>query len=377
MIIKSKRVWDGERFTAGSVKMENGKITECPGYGVSADIDFGERRIVPGFIDIHTHGGFGCDIMDTDEEGIKKWVSRVPQFGVTSFLATTFTDSRESTLKAIQNVVNVYNSYDKGAEILGINLEGPFIGTEYVGGMEERWIQSPDIAEYDLYHDAAEGLVRICTVAPEREGAFALLDHIVGRGVIPSAGHTGADYETIQRAVAHGLRNMTHTFNCMTPLHHRAPGCVGAAMLNDELFCECACDDHMVSAPAAAILSKMKGRRKLILITDALACQGMPPGIFYTSGHHTEVREDGSCVEVGTGMYMGCSFGMNAAFKIAVQKAGIEMANVVDACSLNAAVLLGIADKKGRLLPGYDADIVVLNEDYSVEQTFCRGIAQL
>ncbi len=373
MIIKSKRVWYKEDFIPDAVKIENGRIIERLGYDVPADIDYGSRMLLPGFIDIHTHGGFGVDIMDTDEAGIKKWALRVPEFGVTSFLAATFTDSRKSTLKAIKNVVNVYKEHGKGAEILGINLEGPFIGLEYAGGMEERWIQAPDIREYDLYHDAAEGLVKICTIAPEREGAFALLDHITARGVIPSAGHTAADYDTIQKAVNHGLKNITHTFNCMTALHHRAPGCVGAAMLNDRLFCECACDGHMVSAPAAAILSKMKGREKLIFVTDALACQGMPPGVFYTSGHNTEVREDGSCVEIGTGMYMGCSLGMNAIFRIAVQEAEIELVNVVDACSLNAAVLLGMDDRKGRLLPGFDADITVLNEDYSVEQTLCRG----
>ncbi len=377
MIIKSTRVWAKDNFVPDSIKIEDGKITERLGYDIPADFDFGDRMILPGFIDIHTHGGFGCDIMDTDEDGIRKWVAEVPKFGVTSFLATTFTDSRESTLKAIENVVNVYNRGADGAEILGINLEGPFIGTEYVGGMEEKWILAPDIAEYDLYHDAAAGLVKICTIAPERDGAFELLDHIVSRGVIPSAGHTAADYETINKAVTHGLRNMTHTYNCMSPFHHRKPGCVGAAMLNDELFCECACDDLMVSSPAVTILSKMKGREKLILITDALALQGMPPGVFYTSGHYTEVREDGGCVEVGTGMYMGCSLGMNSVFKIAIEKSGIEMASVVDACSLNAAVLLGIDDKKGRLLPGFDADITVLNDDYSVEQTFCKGVAQL
>lgn len=377
MILKSSRCWNGETFAAAAIEIENGRVRRWLAYETPADIDYGALRVVPGFIDLHTHGGFGCDLMKTNEAGVRTWLRGVPKFGTTALLATTFTDSRQSQLKAIQNVVNVCKEGYAGAEVLGIYLEGPFIGTEYVGGMEARWIQAPSIEEYDLYHAAGQGMIRLCTVAPEREGAFELIDYLVSLGVIPAAGHTAADYETICRAAEHGLRDMTHTFNCMSPLHHRKPGCVGAAMLNDELFCECICDNAMVSIPAARILAKMKGREKLIFVTDALALQGMPPGVFFTSGFNTEVREDGSCVEVGTGMYMGSTLGMNHIVKIAAEECKIDFASVMDAASYNAATLLGLQERKGRILPDYDADIAVLADDYSVVQTYCRGVAQL
>ncbi|HPX32223.1 MAG TPA: N-acetylglucosamine-6-phosphate deacetylase [Erysipelotrichaceae bacterium] len=377
MIIKSKRVWGESTFSPAALLIENGKVAKWLPYDSKADVDYNNHMIIPGLIDIHTHGGFGCDAIDTDEQGIKTWVKGVTKFGTTSLLVTTFSCSHQTQIKSIENVVNVVNDGYSGAEILGIYLEGPFLGTEYVGGMDIKYIINPDIDEYNSYHKVADGLIKICAVAPEKPGAAEFIDHLVKLNVIPTAAHTAATFEQINEANKHGLLNMTHTYNCMSPLKHRDPGCVGAAMLNDNLYAELICDNSMVSVPACKILAKMKGKEKLILVTDSLALQGMPPGIFDCGGFCAEVTQDGSVKEVGTGMYLGSTLGLNNILRIAVQLCEMDLETAINASSYNAARLLNIADKKGRILPGYDADIAVFDDDFNTIQTYCKGVSQL
>jgi N-acetylglucosamine-6-phosphate deacetylase len=375
MIIKSTRIWDGENFIPDSLFIEDGKIIDRKGYDVEADFDYSDSMIWPGFIDIHTHGGFGTDIMATDPNGIRTWMKEVTKLGTTSLLATTFTDSHDNQIKAIKNVMDVLKNGYEGAEILGFNYEGPYLNKVYAGGQPEQYIVDPNIEEYDKFNSLAEGHLKVISVAVEKDEGFKFCDHIKDSGVIISAGHTNATYEEIEEARSHGLRNMTHTYNCMSPLHHRKPGCVGAAYLFDDLYTELICDGSMVSVQACKVLFKMKPQDKVIMITDSLACQGMnQPGYqFDCGGFWGEVLEDGSVVEVGTGMFLGSTLGMNSIVKTAVKRCGVDFKTAVMASSLNAATLLDVADRKGRLEKGYDADIVVLDDDFNVIQTYCLG----
>ena len=375
IVIKSKRVWDGENFIPDSLFIEDGKIVDRKGYDVEADIDYEDYMIWPGFIDIHTHGGFGTDIMVTDAEGIRTWVKEVTKLGTTSLLATTFTDSHDNQVKAINNVVEVMKNGYTGAEILGLNYEGPYLNKEYAGGMPEQYIVEPNVEEYDEFYKLAEGHLKVMSIAVEKDKDFQFTDHVSDSGVIVSAGHTNATFQDIEMARSHGLKNMTHTYNCMSPLHHRKPGCIGAAYLFDDLYTELICDGSMVSVEACKVLFKMKPQDKVVMITDSLACQGFTtPGYqFDCGGFWGEVLEDGSVVEVGTGMFLGSTLGMNSIVKTAVKRCGVDYKTAVCASSLNAATLLNIADHKGKLEKGYDADIVVINDDYDVIQTYCLG----
>lgn len=377
MLIKSKNVWIDDQFQAATVEIENNQISNIFDYNHDADVDYGSKRIVPGFIDIHTHGGFGTDIMETNPEGIRNWTKNLPKTGVTSFLATTFTDSYEHQMTSIKNVVEVMNNGYEGSEILGINLEGPYLNKEYAGGMMEEYIVDPNFDEFNQFYEACDGKLKAIAYAPEKDKDYKFLDHLVSLGLVVSAGHTNATYEQIMEAQKHGLKNMNHVFNCMSPLKHRAPGCVGAAMLNDELYAELICDNAMVQNPAAKILSDMKKKDKLIFITDALAYQGFKEGRFMCGSFDTVIQADGSCIEYGTGMYLGSTIGLNDTLRNAIEKANIKLDWAIAASSLNAARMLGVDNRKGRIEIGYDADIVVMNDDYTIAQTYCRGISQL
>lgn len=379
MIIQSKRVWISGQFLEAQLEVENGKIVSILDYGKKdVDFDYGDKRIVPGFIDVHTHGYGGFDTNDANPEGLRNWLKKIPSEGVTALCPTTITQTFEVLSKAVKNVADVVEEGYEGAEILGIHFEGPYLDMVYKGAQPEQCIVKPTVEEFKKYQEYANGLIKIITMATEKDENFELTKYCAQNGVVVSMGHSAATYEEACMAVANGANSMTHVFNGMTPLHHRKPGLVGAAMRFRDVFGEIICDGNHSTYAVLNDYFIAKGRDYAVMITDSLMVKGLPVGtIVKFGGNDIELFPDGSAHLVEAGSLAGSTLKVNDGLRILVEKALVPFDSALNSCTLNPARLLRIDDHKGKLMAGYDADIVVLNDDYSVEQTYCKGKASL
>lgn len=375
MIIQSKRIWVLGQFIEAQLELEDGKIKNVLAYGAKpADKDYGERRIVPGFIDVHTHGAYGFDTNDAEEEGLRNWMKHIPEEGVTGICPTTITQKEEVLTKAVKNVAKVVADGYEGAEILGIHFEGPYLDMVYKGAQPEQCIVKPDVEQFKRYQKAADGLIKIITMATERDEDFELTRYCAANDVRVSIGHSAATIEEAGMAIANGATSMTHIFNGMTPFHHRKPGLVGAAMRFRDTFGEVICDGNHSTPDALNDLFMAKGRDYTIMITDALMVKGLPVGTkVLFGGNEIELYPDGSAHLTGAKSLAGSTLKVNEGLKVLVEKAMIPWDYAINSCTLNPARYLNVDDRKGKLVAGYDADIVVLNDDYSVEMTYVRG----
>ena len=375
MIIQSKRIWVLGQFIEAQLELEDGKIKNVLAYGAKpADKDYGERRIVPGFIDVHTHGAYGFDTNDAEEEGLRNWMKHIPEEGVTGICPTTITQTEEVLTKAVKNVAKVVADGYEGAEILGIHFEGPYLDMVYKGAQPEQCIVKPDVEQFKRYQKAADGLIKIITMATERDEDFELTRYCAANDVRVSIGHSAATIEEAGMAIANGATSMTHIFNGMTQFHHRKPGLVGAAMRFRDTFGEVICDGNHSTPDALNDLFMAKGRDYTIMITDALMVKGLPVGTkVLFGGNEIELYPDGSAHLTGAKSLAGSTLKVNEGLKVLVEKAMIPWDYAINSCTLNPARYLNVDDRKGKLVAGYDADIVVLNDDYSVEMTYVRG----
>ena len=375
MIIQSKRIWVLGQFIEAQLELEDGKIKNVLAYGAKpADKDYGERRIVTGFIDVHTHGAYGFDTNDAEEEGLRNWMKHIPEEGVTGICPTTITQIEEVLTKAVKNVAKVVADGYEGAEILGIHFEGPYLDMVYKGAQPEQCIVKPDVEQFKRYQKAADGLIKIITMATERDEDFELTRYCAANDVRVSIGHSAATIEEAGMAIANGATSMTHIFNGMTPFHHRKPGLVGAAMRFRDTFGEVICDGNHSTPDALNDLFMAKGRDYTIMITDALMVKGLPVGTkVLFGGNEIELYPDGSAHLTGAKSLAGSTLKVNEGLKVLVEKAMIPWDYAINSCTLNPARYLNVDDRKGKLVAGYDADIVVLNDDYSVEMTYVRG----
>ena len=375
MIIQSKRIWVLGQFIEAQLELEDGKIKNVLAYGAKpADKDYGERRIVPGFIDVHTHGAYGFDTNDAEEEGLQNWMKHIPEEGVTGICPTTITQTEEVLTKAVKNVAKVVADGYEGAEILGIHFEGPYLDMVYKGAQPEQCIVKPDVEQFKRYQKAADGLIKIITMATERDEDFELTRYCAANDVRVSIGHSAATIEEAGMAIANGATSMTHIFNGMTPFHHRKPGLVGAAMRFRDTFGEVICDGNHSTPDALNDLFMAKGRDYTIMITDALMVKGLPVGTkVLFGGNEIELYPDGSAHLTDAKSLAGSTLKVNEGLKVLVEKAMIPWDYAINSCTLNPARYLNVDDRKGKLVAGYDADIVVLNDDYSVEMTYVRG----
>lgn len=375
MRIQGKKVWIAGQFMAAQLEIAAGKILEITPYSEEkADIDYGDNRILPGFIDIHTHGAYGFDTNDGDADGLRMWMKRIPEEGVTSILPTTVTQLPDVLEKAVANVARVTEAGYEGAEILGIHFEGPYLDMEYKGAQPPEAIAVPDVEQFQRYQEAAKGLIRYITLAPEHDEDFALTRYCASHGVIVSMGHSAATYEQALMGIANGATSMTHVFNGMTPFHHRKPGLVGAAFRVRDIYGEVICDGHHSDVASLNNYFTSKGRDCGIMITDSLRAKGCPSGGDYElGGHAIEIGTDGLARLKGTDTIAGSTLRMNQGLRILVEEALVPFDTAVNACTINPARCLGADRRKGRIAAGFDADLTVLDRDYNVLQTWCRG----
>ena len=379
MLIQSKKVWIADQFIPAAIEMNDGKITGVFPYGTKeADVDYGDKRIVPGFIDIHCHGAFGFDTNDANEEGLRAWTKGIVTEGTTALLATTITQSEEVLTNAVANVAKVMEEGYEGAEILGIHFEGPYLDMVYKGAQPEQHIVKGTIEQFERYQKAAKGNIKYITMATETDDDFELTQYLADNGVVVSIGHSAATYEQAVFAWANGAKSMTHVYNGMTPFNHRKNGVVGASFRLRTMYGEVICDGNHSTTAALNNFFMSKGPDFSIMVSDALMAKGSPAGSkFIFGGNEIEIYEDGSAHLTKTGGLAGSTLRLNEGLRILVEEAMVPFNYAINSCTINPAKCLGIDDRKGSIMVGKDADIVVLDTDYSVIQTYCKGDAKL
>lgn len=378
MIIQSKKVWIADQFTPAQLELEDGIIKEIYPYNEKeVTKDYGDLRILPGFIDIHCHGAYGFDTNDANLEGLRKWAKGIVDEGVTSFLATTLTQSEEVLTNAVSNVAKVVEEGYEGAEILGIHFEGPYLNKAHKGAQPEEYCVKPNIEQFKRYQKAAHGLIKYITMAVENDEDFTLTKYCSQNNVVVSIGHSNATYEQAVQAYGHGARSMTHVYNAMTPFTHRANGLVGGALRIRNMYGEIICDGNHSTLAALNNFFTSKGPDYSVMITDSLMCKGFPVGTkFDFGGQEVVIYPDGSAHLVEAGNLAGSTLNVNKGLKILIEDALVPVNYAINACTSNPARCLHVDDRKGTIGVGYDADLVVLDRDYEVVQTYCKGIGQ-
>jgi N-acetylglucosamine-6-phosphate deacetylase len=329
--------------------------------------------IIPGFIDIHVHGGNGEDFMDATKDVLDKITSFHSSQGTTAMLATTMTAPKAAIDHVLQEV-NDYQSQDMPyTRLVGVHLEGPFISPKWPGAQNPEHIVHANIDWLEEWVSTYPDLVRQVTLAPEREGALEAISWLNNHGIVAALGHTDATYEEVEAAVEAGLSHGVHTFNAMTGLHHRKPGVVGAMLSDDRLSCEIIADGIHVHPAAIRILARMKQDGNLILITDAMSATGMADGE-YTLGDLPVVVENGiATLKSNRDSLAGSTLTMIKGFQLLVREVGLSIEQASRVGSLNPATKIGIADLTGSLEVGKLADVLVLSSDLELQGVWIQG----
>jgi N-acetylglucosamine-6-phosphate deacetylase len=363
----------------GWLLIEEGRITALgegqPSRATRAERLDGHARdgwiALPGFIDLHVHGGAGCDTMDATPEALGTMARFYAACGVTGFLATTVTAPGPETLRALENVVactGAIGPESGGATLLGAHLEGPYLNANMRGAQDGQYIRRADPEEYRPW--LALNVIRHVTVAPEFPENHAFMADCVAQGVNVGIGHTQATYEEALAAVERGARQVTHTFNAMTGLHHRRPGMAGAALALDALVCEVIADNIHLHPAILRLIARAKGPGGVVLITDAIQGAGMPEGVYDLGGQ--EVTVAGNTAKLADGTLAGSVLTMDAALRNMLA-ADLPLDMVWPMTSATPAAQIGLGDHKGWLHPGYDGDVVLLDADFRVQATIVGG----
>lgn len=335
-------------------------------------VHFVKRYVIPGFIDLHIHGSNNYDVMDGTEDAIEQLALSLVKEGTTAFLATTLTQSKPvliHTLKAIQQYHNHPNP--NAAKLIGVHLEGPFINREAAGAQSTDHMIPADISVFDEFNHASGHLIKKVSLAPEMEGSMDLIQHLSNLGIVSSIAHTKADYQTVVRAIALGASSVTHTYNAMTPFHHREVGVVGAALLHDELTSELILDKVHVSIPAAKLLVKNKGYQHITLITDSMRAKQLSIEQSELDGQKVYIQNGEARLVDGT--LAGSILRFIDGYRNALFDLGITLVETSYMSSTTPAKQLKIDAEQGSIDIGKLANLVILNEHYDIEKTILKG----
>jgi N-acetylglucosamine-6-phosphate deacetylase len=349
-------------------------IIDAFGAGEAPHFDAVERHdakgltLLPGFIDVHVHGAKGHDTMDANADGLHEMARFFAQHGVTSFLPTTLTGSREAITAALKTVQALMTE-SGGAQILGAHLEGPYLNVEKSGAQQTEYIRRAERDEAQEWLDM--NVIRLLSLAPEFEENHWLIAECRKRGVTVSAAHTDATFDQMRHGIALGITHATHTYNAMRPLHHRDPGTLGAVMDSEQIRCELICDNIHVHPGAMRLLWKLKGADGIMLITDAMRATGMPEGD-YTLGDYRVIVKNGSAT-LENGTLAGSILTYDRGVANFMAASGEPLENLWRVTSLNAAKDLGIDNRKGAIAVGKDADFILVDEGVHVALTVCMG----
>lgn len=332
-------------------------------------IDAQGLYVAPGFIDVHTHGRGGSDTMYATFEDLNTISKAALKTGVTSFLPTTMTMPVEDIAKAIQVIADNKDKVE-GAQILGTHLEGPFFNKKYKGAQPEECMILPTVENYLSFVKDNQDIVRKISIAPELDHSIELIEYLKDKNTVVSIGHTNATYEEAQKAVDAGATSGTHTYNAMTPLTHRAPGVVGAIMINDSVYAELILDGIHVNFAAAKALLRAKGKDKVVLITDSMEAAGLPDGTYSLGGQPVYVV--GKEARLADGALAGSIANMNECVKNAYQNLNLELYEAINLATYNPAQSLH-EDMIGEIKEGNYADIIFIDEDIDIKNVIIKG----
>ncbi|MFC0333240.1 N-acetylglucosamine-6-phosphate deacetylase [Paenibacillus sepulcri] len=373
------------RILEGSVVVEDGIITaihetnDAESQATHSDgefliIDGAGGMLLPGFVDVHVHGGFGADFMEADATAYDTIARFHASKGTTTMLATTVTASYD----AIAEVLGAASAYIKDggmpyAALAGVHLEGPFISELWPGAQNPSYISPPRLDWLQEWQTAYPGLIKQLTLAPEKAGAVELVSWLAEQGIVAACGHTDAYYADIVKAADAGLTQAVHTFNAMRALHHREPGTVGAVLTDPRIYAEVIADGHHVHPAAIRLLTQSKAADKVILITDAMSAAGLGDGSYDLGGLAVDVHGGVARLQEG-GNLAGSTLTMIDAFRYMVENTPLSIPQISRMASANPAAQLGLQDRIGLIAVGRQADLVWTDESFkTVHGTWVGG----
>ena len=361
----------GERIAA----LGSGEPAVPPGSQV---LDLNGRRLVPGFIDLHIHGARGWDVMDESPDALPTISRFLVQHGCTGFLATTLTADLEHISRRLGAIARAAEGKPQGARVLGAHVEGPYFNPEAAGAQPPQYLKSPDPQEAACLLGDHLPWVRTFSLAPELPGALPTIEWLAGHGVVPCLGHTMATYDQFRAAVAAGARHATHLYSAMRTFHHRDPGIVAGIWNEHGFSAEVICDLVHAHPAALGVARRMKGPDQLVMVTDAMKATGQPPGRYDLGGQEVTVDGraallSGSLDEPARAVLAGSVLTLEVALRNVHLRLGWSLPEALACLTANPARVIGLDDRKGRLQPGYDADLVVLEPDLSVWGVMVAG----
>jgi N-acetylglucosamine-6-phosphate deacetylase len=369
-----------EEIQTPLLTVEDGRIAEVSslsGKAVALNaklVDFGDAVIVPGFFDIHIHGGAGLDVMLASASELPRLGRFLATHGVTGYFPTTVAAPLDSTCAGLERLADAIDATIANgtaqAQPLGIHLEGPFLSHKRRGVHPPEYLVTPTLAVFERLWQAARGHVRMLTIAPEIPGAMEVITEAVRRNVCVSIGHSDAEMTVAQDAVKAGARHATHTFNAMRPLDHRDPGIIAEVLTDDRLSADMIVDGIHVAPPVVKLFLEAKGRERAVLITDAISATGMPDGRYQLGPIEVDVK-DGKCTSGGS--LAGSVLTMDRAVRNVTKFSRWSLRDAVRAATLNPARAVGLASHHGVLVSGANADFTVLSPAGEVLKTIVCG----
>jgi N-acetylglucosamine-6-phosphate deacetylase len=358
------------------VTIEDGVITAIASRAEAAVpfghlVEFDGCTLAPAFFDVHIHGSAGHDVMEATPEAFTKVGHFLARHGVGAYLPTTVTAPLDVTLRSLAGMAKFIGSLEYGARPLGIHIEGPFLSPHRKGAHPEHLLLTPSVELFDRMWEAAEGKIRLMTIAPELPEAEEVIARATGLGVRVSMGHSDADSDAAKRGVEAGAVSATHTYNAMRTFDHRNPGLIGEVLANDDLFAELICDGLHVAPNAVRIYWRAKRAERAILITDAMSAAGMPDGNYKLGELDVRVK-DGVCL-IGEDTLAGSTLTLDRGVRNFAAFTGAAIGDVARLVSRNPASMTGFASEVGSLAVGRAADITVLSSENEVVDTILRG----
>jgi N-acetylglucosamine-6-phosphate deacetylase len=366
-VLTAERLWDGTSLLDHPVVLiEDGRIAaistradgEMPGR--ARVLDFPGSTLAPAFFDVHFHGAKGHDVMEATVEAIAAIGSFLASHGTGSFLATTVTAPLDATLRSLAGLAKLLAQppVEGQARPIGIHLEGPFLSHVKRGVQPAEHLLAPDMATFDRLFEAAEGRIRLMTLAPELPGAIELTAHAASRGVRVSLGHSNATAAETRAAIVAGAVSATHTFNAMRPLDHREPGILGTVLTCDSLFAELICDGVHTAPEMVKLWWKAKGAERAILVTDAMSATGMPDGEYHLGGFAVEVAQGRA---MAGGVLAGSVLTLDRALANFLEFTGAPLELALRLLTVNPAAMTGVGEQAGSLAVGQSANLVAVD----------------
>ena len=372
MIIKNGLVYQRGEFQKRDVEIREGKFTRISS-SVSGDeeINIQGFRMVPGFFEIHTHGAAGVDVNGATAEDLEKICCFFAKHGVTNWLCSILTDTKEQTLRCIREYKRWKALDHWGADLCGIHLEGPFLSEEYAGAMPKHLLLDMDLGLIRQYQEEAEGDIRYITISPERKGVIEAIPALRGMGIQVAMGHSAAGYDQAVFAIRQGAGACTHTFNAMRLFHQHEPAIMGAALESD-IYCEAICDGLHLHPGSVRLLLKAKGNKRVIAITDSIMATGFPEGN-YKLGVNDVVVKDGDARLASDGTRAGSVLTAKRAFHNFLDFTGYPVEEILPLFTENPARLLGMERRIGMIEEKRDANFLLLDNKNNIKAVYVKG----